>query len=219
MRVTIADDHPLFLDGLRAWLGEIGVEVLATARNGAELVAAVRREPPDVVVTDVAMAPSFTDEGLRAVEELAPEFPDVGLLVLSAHREPDWVLRLVSMRPRGIGYLLKHNVTRASLLRDSLTRLSEGGVVIDPEIVAEVVAPSASPLATLTPREQLVLAHAAQGRSNRGIAVELEITERTVENHISRIFTKLQLPEGNQRVLAILEWQRAQGWGSTQPRS
>ena len=107
----------------------------------------------------------------------------------------------------------------ASLLQESLTRLAGGGVVIDPEIVADVVAPQASPLASLTPRERHVLAHAAQGRSNRGIAAELDITERTVENHISRIFTKLQLPEGNQRVLAILEWQRAQGWGSPQPRS
>ncbi|MGI5129426.1 response regulator transcription factor [Pseudonocardia sp. CA-107938] len=217
--MTIADDHPLFLDGLRAWLGEIGVEVLATARNAAELVAAVRADPPDVVVTDVAMAPSFTDEGLLAVEELAADHPDVGMLVLSAHREPDWVLRLVSLRPRGVGYLLKHNVTRASLLQDSLSRLVDGGVVIDPEIVADVVAPRTSPLEALTPRERLVLAHAAQGRSNRGIAVELGITERTVENHISRIFTKLRLPDGNQRVLAILEWQRAHGWGNTQPQA
>lgn len=217
MRVTVADDHPLFLDGLRAWLAEIGVEVVATARSGTELVAAVRADPPDVVITDVAMAPTFTDEGLLAVEELAAEHPEVATLVLSAHHEPGWVLRLLGVRPRGAGYLLKHNVTRASLLRETLTRIAAGGVAIDPEIVAEVVTRPASPLAGLTERERLVLAHAAQGRSNRGIAETLGITERTVENHVSRIFAKLHLPEGNQRVLAILEWQRGQGrTGNTQ---
>lgn len=217
MRVTIADDHPLFLDGLLAWLDEIGVEVVATARTATELVAAVQADPPDVVITDVAMAPTFTDEGLLAVEELAAGYPGVATLVLSAHHEPGWVLRLLGVRPRGAGYLLKHNVTQVSLLQETLTRIADGGVAIDPEIVAEVVTQPVSPLAGLTERERLVLAQAAQGRSNRGIAETLGITERTVENHVSRIFAKLHLPEGNQRVLAILEWQRGQGrWGNTQ---
>ncbi|MGH3874974.1 MAG: response regulator transcription factor [Pseudonocardiaceae bacterium] len=212
MRVTIADDHPLFLQGLRTWLTDIGIQVLGAARSADELLAMVRAEPPDVAITDISMPPGFDDEGLRAAETLTAVQPEVGVLVLSAYREPEWATRLLRRRSHRVGYLLKHNVTDIERLGDALERIRHGGVAIDPEIVADVVAQHSVTLAlqSLTARERLVLTHAAQGRSNRGIAAILGIAERTVENHITRVFQKLSLPEGNQRVLAILELQKAQ---------
>lgn len=213
MRVTIADDHPLFLEGLGSWLREIGVDVIGTARNGDELVAAVCADPPDVAIVDISMPPGFDDEGLQAAEALAEVQPEVGVLVISAYRDTGWAARLLRRRPERVGYLLKHNVTDAALLHDALRRVGAGGVAIDPEIVVELVAPrtASRALDSLTAREREVLTHAAQGRSNRGIASILGIGERTVENHVTRMFQKLDLPEGNQRVLAILELQKAGG--------
>ncbi|MFC4948392.1 response regulator transcription factor [Pseudonocardia sp. GCM10023141] len=211
--MIIADDHPAFVEGLRFWLTEIGIDVVGAARNADELIALVRADPPDVAITDISMPPGFDDEGLRAAETLTAVQPDVAVLVLSAYREPEWATRLLHRRPSRVGYLLKHNVTDAARLGEALERITQGGVAIDPEIVADLVARRSvtAALESLTDREQLVLTHAAQGRSNRGIATVLGIAERTVENHITRLFQKLDLPDGNQRVLAILEWQKAQG--------
>lgn len=213
MRVTIADDHPLFVAGLSAWLTEIGIEVLGTARNADDLVAMVRHDPPDVAIVDISMPPGFDDEGLHAAETLATSRPEVGVLVISAYREAGWAARLLRRRPNRVGYLLKHNVTDAERLNDALDRIRHGGVAIDPEIVADLVAQrsTAPALGSLTTREHEVLTHVAQGRSNRGIAKILGIGERTVENHVTHVFQKLNLPEGNQRVLAVLELQNAQG--------
>lgn len=213
--MTIADDHPLFLEGLCAWLTDIGIEVLGAARTADELVRMVDDTPPDVAIVDISMPPRFDDEGLRAAETLTATRPEVGVLVVSAHRDAEWAARLLRRRADRVGYLLKHNITNPVRLREALDRICDGGVAIDPEIVADLVAQrSVAPaLESLTSREREVLTHAAQGRSNQGIAAVLGITERTVENHVTRVFQKLNLPEGNQRVLAILEWQKAQRRG------
>ena len=213
MRVTIADDHPLFLAGLVSWLTEIGIEVLGAAHTADELVAMVRADPPDVAIVDISMPPHFTDEGLQAAEAITTTAPEVGVLVVSAARDAEWATRLLRLRPTRVGYLLKHNLTDAERLRDALDRIHGGGVAVDPDIVADLVARQsmADALESLTAREREVLAHAAEGMSNRGIAQLLGITERTVENHVTRVFQKLKLPDGNQRVLAILELQKAEG--------
>lgn len=213
MRVTIADDHPLFIEGLSAWLTEIGIEVLGAARNADELMKMVRNDPPDVAIVDVSMAPGFDDEGLQAAETLAADQPEVGVLVISAYREAGWAARLLRRRPSRVGYLLKHNVTDSERLYDALDRICRGGIAIDPEIVADLVAQRsiAPALESLTAREHEVLTYVAEGHANRGIARILGIEERTVENHVTHVFQKLSLPEGNQRVLAVLELQKAQG--------
>jgi DNA-binding NarL/FixJ family response regulator len=212
MRVTIADDHPLFLAGLTSWLTEIGIEVLGAAHTADELQAMVRADPPDVAIVDISMPPNFADEGLRAAETITATAPGVGVLVVSASRDAEWAARLLRCRPTGVGYLLKHNLTDVERLRDALNRIHGGGVAVDPDVVADLVARQAmtDALESLTPREREVLAHAAEGMSNRGIAQLLGIGERTVENHVTRIFHKLKLPDGNQRVLAILELQKAE---------
>lgn len=213
MRVTIADDHPLFVEGLSAWLTEIGIEVLGTARNADELVEMVRIDPPDVAIIDISMPPGFDDEGLQAAETLAVCRPEVGVLIISAHREAGWAARLLQRRADRVGYLLKHNVNNSERLYDALDRIRRGGVAIDPEIVTDLVAQRsiAPALESLTAREREVLTHVAEGHSNRGIAKILGIEERTVENHVTHVFQKLSLPDGNQRVLAVLELQKAQG--------
>ena len=213
MRVIIADDHPAFVGGLSAWLTEIGHQVIGTARDGHGLVQLARIDPPDIVIVDISMPPTFDDEGLQAAETLASVLPEVGVLVISAYREARWATRLLRRRPSRVGYLLKHNVTDVGTLDDALERVRQGGVAIDPEIVAELVARRAvvPALETLTVRELEVLTHVAEGRSNRGIAKILNIEERTVENHVSNVFRKLELPEGNQRVLAVLELQKSGG--------
>jgi DNA-binding NarL/FixJ family response regulator len=212
MRVTIADDHPLFLAGLTSWLTEIGIEVLGAAHTADELQAMVRADPPDVAIVDISMPPNFADEGLRAAETITATAPGVGVLVISASRDAEWAARLLRCRPTGVGYLLKHNLTDVERLRDALNRIHGGGVAVDPDVVVDLVARQAmtDALESLTPREREVLAHAAEGMSNRGIAQLLGIGERTVENHVTRIFHKLKLPDGNQRVLAILELQKAE---------
>jgi DNA-binding NarL/FixJ family response regulator len=213
VRVTIADDHPLFLEGLRTWLTDIGIEVVGTARNAEELLRMVSVDPPDVAITDISMPPHFDDEGLQAAERLTVLQPELGVLVLSTYSDPEWATRLLRRRAERVGYLLKHNVTDADRLGDALARIRHGGIAVDPEIVADLVAPrSAAPaLHSLTAQERLVLTHVGEGRSNRGIATILGIAERTVENHITRVFQKLNLPAGNQRVLAVLELQKAEG--------
>lgn len=213
MRIIIADDHPAFVQGLTAWLTEVGHEVIGTARDADGLVQLARTDPPDVAIVDVSMPPGFDDEGLQAAELLAAVLPEMGVLVISAYREARWAARLLRRRSNRVGYLLKHNVTDVDTLDDALERIRRGEVAIDPAIAAELMTQRAvvPALVTLTPRELQVLAHVAEGRSNRGIATILGIEERTVENHVGNVFRKLNLPEGNQRVLAVLELQKGGG--------
>lgn len=213
MRVTIADDHAVFVRGLSDWLVDIGITVLGTARDADELVEMVREQPPDVAIIDASMPPGTDDGGLQAAEALATTWPKVGVLVVSAYREAGWAARLLQRRSHSVGYLLKHNLDKTEQLHDALERICRGEVVIDPEIVADVMAQRsiAPSLGSLTAREHEVLTHVAEGQSNRGIAKILGIEERTVENHVTHVFQKLNLPEGNQRVLAVLELQKSHG--------
>jgi DNA-binding NarL/FixJ family response regulator len=216
MRVTIADDHRPFAEGLAAWLAELGIEVLRIACDADELLAFVAEDPPDVVIVDICMPPTRTDEGLQAAEALDASHPDVGVLVISTYSETGWATRLLRRRQRGVGYLLKNSVDNVAVLRDALDRVRAGGVVIDPEIAANLVTQRtvALQLESLTKREREVLRVLAEGRSNAGIARVLGIAARTVENHVSNIFAKLNVVnvnDGNPRVLAVLELQRAEG--------
>jgi DNA-binding NarL/FixJ family response regulator len=210
VRVTIADDHTLFVQGLLDWLVDIGITVLGTARDATQLLEMVDEEQPDVAIVDASMPPGGGDGGLQAAETLATRWPAVGVLVVSAYVEAGWAARLLQRRSSGVGYLLKHNLDQVEQLHDALERIRRGEIVIDPEIVIDVMAQrSITPcLASLTSREYEVLEQVAQGRSNRGVATILGIEERTVENHVTNIFRKLDLPEGNQRVLAVLELQK-----------
>lgn len=211
MRVTIADDTLPFAKGLADMLTEIGVEVVAIARDTDELLAAVDRDPPDVAIVDVSMPPTFTDEGLLAAETLAARHPGVGVLIVSAYDEDGWPTRLLHHRPHGVGYLRKRNLDDIAAIRDALHRIRAGGIAIDQDIAERVLAQRSvtSRLGALTPREKSVLQRMAEGRSNYGVAAALEISERTVERHVTRIFEKLGLEhhdDDNLRVRAVLDW-------------
>lgn len=213
MRVALADDATLFRDGLAQLLRAVGVEVVAEAATGPELLRAVAADPPDVAVVDIRMPPTHTDEGLVAAEQIRATHPGVGVLVLSTYAETPLAVRLLARGSRGVGYLLKDRVTAVAALRDALDRIRRGESVIDPEIVDRLLSAGRCRDAVdeLTDRERDVLRGMAEGRSNAGIAAALFLSERTVENHAARIFTKLGLPadaEANRRVLAVLSWLR-----------
>ena len=214
LRVVIADDAALVRDGVAALLRDRGVEVAATAGDAAELHDAVARHRPDVVLVDIRMPPSFTDEGLVAAGRIRAGFPDVGVLVLSQHLDVRYALRVAEASPDRTGYLLKDRVTDSRALFDALERIAAGGCVIDPAVAEGLVA-RASALARieeLTEREREVLALVAEGRSNRAIAERLVVTQKTVETHIGQIFLKLGLREvqgEDRRVAAVLAYLRA----------
>jgi len=216
MRVALADDSALFRRGLAMLLSAAGVEVVAEARTGVELVERVAVDPPDVVVLDIRMPPTFTDEGLATAEQLRTRHPGIGVLVLSTYAETPYAVRLLGSDSRGLGYLLKDRVDNAETLRDALVRLIAGESVIDPEIIARLLARqrTASTLRQLTGRERDVLRLMAEGRSNAGIGQKLCLSPKTVESHVASLFTKLRLPaaaDDNRRVLAVLTWLRATG--------
>lgn len=214
MRVALADDSTLFRSGLAALLTTAGLDVVAQARDSDELLAAIRADPPDVVVLDIRMPPTYTDEGLRAAEVLAATLPDVGVLVLSTYSETSSAIRLLQGRQRGIGYLLKDRVDDVDALLDALQQVTDGRTAVDPEIIARLLEhrQRTGVLDVLTDRERGVLQHMGQGRSNAGIGQALHLSARTVEAHVANVFTKLNLPGGsddNRRVLAVLTWLRA----------
>jgi DNA-binding NarL/FixJ family response regulator len=179
-----------------------------------EFLRAVAARQPDVVVVDVRMPPTFTDEGLRAALVVRSTWPDVGVLVLSQYVEERYATELLSDRPQGVGYLLKDRVADLAEFLDALERVAAGGSALDPEVVAQLLARSRHPLAALTPRERDVLALMAEGRSNAAIAAELVVSDGAVEKHISSIFGKLGLAPADRdhrRVLAVLRYLGAEG--------
>jgi len=208
LRVVLAEDDVLLREGLASLLQRSGFEVVAQAGDAAQLLTIVRDQIPELVVVDIRMPPSNTTEGLEAAQLVRREFPDIGILVLSAHVEVEHALELLA-GGRGIGYLLKSRVTDIEEFIGTLQRIAKGGSVVDPALVAELVAAQRrdDPLAALSAREQEVLALMAEGRSNAGIARRLWVTEGTVEKHVRSILTKLSLAETDdvhRRVLAVL---------------
>ncbi|MEV6630423.1 response regulator transcription factor [Actinoplanes sp. NPDC051470] len=215
MRVALADDSRLFRDGLAGLLAATGVEVTACVGDGRALLAAVETDPPDAVVLDIRMPPSFTDEGLRVAAELRARHPAVGILVLSTYAEWSFATHLLGLTGGGAGYLVKDRVEDVDALRDALTRVAKGEPVVDPEIVVELVRErrraDQSGLDRLGDREREVLTLMAEGRSNTGIARRLHLSAKSVETYVSSIFTKLNLPpapDDNRRVQAVLTWLR-----------
>jgi len=213
VRVVIADDSVLLREGVARLLAEEGFEVVAKAASAEELLRSIDANAPDLAVVDIRMPPTHTDEGLVAAETIRRRWPLVGVLVLSQYVEAEYALRLLEGSEERCGYLLKDRVLDVAQLTDALRRVSEGGVVVDPELVARLVGRSRprSPLDDLTSREHEVLALMAEGLTDRGIGERLFVTPKTVETHIRHIFAKLGLPEtaaDNKRVHAVLAYLR-----------
>ena len=209
MRVVIAEDQVLLREGLGHLLTNEGFEVVGSVGDGEALLRAVEATAPDIVVCDVRMPPTFTDEGLRAALLVRDQWPDVGVLVLSQWVEERYATELIAGRPHGVGYLLKDRVADVDEFLDALNRVATGGSALDPEVVAQLLARSRHPLGDLTPREREVLALMAEGRSNAAIAASLVVGAGAVEKHINNIFTKLGLAPGerdHRRVLAVLRY-------------
>lgn len=208
IRVVIADDDLLVRQGIARLLERPPFEVVGLAGDATELMKLVRDHVPKVVVLDIRMPPSHTTEGLDAARTIRAEFPQIGILVLSAHVEVHRAMDLLA-EGDGVGYLLKNRVTEVGDFVETLERIAAGGAVIDPGLVRELVAArrSQDPLGDLTPREREVLRLMAEGRSNAGIARLLWVTEATVEKHVHSILAKLPLsetPDDHRRVLAVI---------------
>jgi DNA-binding NarL/FixJ family response regulator len=207
-RIVVADDDVLLREGLAGLLERSGFEVVAQAGDGRRLTALVREHTPDVVIVDIRMPPTHTTEGLDAARTIREEFPEMGVLVLSAFVEVEHAVELLASGERS-GYLLKSRVTDVDDFIETLKRIARGGSVVDPVLVQELVAARRidDPLEELTPREREVLALMAEGRSNAGIARRLWVTDGTVEKHVHSILAKLRLPEtddDHRRVLAVV---------------
>jgi DNA-binding NarL/FixJ family response regulator len=214
VRVVIADDAVLLREGAVRLLTEEGIEVVAQAGDAEDLLRKVRAHKPDVAIIDVRMPPENTDDGLRAALVIREELPDVGLLLLSQYVEDRYLSELLAGGAEGVGYLLKDRIADVERLSEAVERVSAGGSVLDPEVVAQMLGRSRdeNPLDALTDREREVLGLMAEGRTNRAIAGELYISERAVERHVTSIFNKLELAptgEDHRRVLAVLTYLRS----------
>jgi DNA-binding NarL/FixJ family response regulator len=208
VRVVIAEDQALLREDLARLFRDCGHEVAATVADAQQLLAAVDRERPDLVVADIRMPPTFTDEGARAARVIKEQHPDVGVLVLSQHIETTHIVNLVA-HP-GFGYLLKDRVLEVSDFVSTAERIAAGGTALDPMVVANLVSPAnGGPVERLSERECSVLELMAQGLTNAGIANRLVVSERTVEAHVRHILTKLDIAEtddGHRRILAVLAY-------------
>jgi DNA-binding NarL/FixJ family response regulator len=215
VRVVIADDAVLIRSGVATLLAESGIETVAQAADAEELLRLVARTTPDAAVVDIRMPPTHTHEGLHAARRIRREHPGVAVLLLSQYLDAGYALRLAEDNPAGVGYLLKDRIAHAATLADALHRLVAGECVVDPTIVSRLLARARvhNPLDDLTPREREVLSLMAEGRSNATIGRLLSLQSKTVETHVSRVFSKLGLVEeadGHRRVLAVLAYLRAE---------
>ena len=214
MRVGLIDDSLLFREGLARLVGELGFEVAFQASAVETLVALVEEHDVDVVIVDVHMPPTFTDEGLVAARGLKARFPALGILVLSQYVEAVQATHLLGDNAKGIGYLLKDRVAELEILADAIRRVASGGSVVDPEVVSRLLQRrhERGLLDDLTPREKEVLALIAEGHSNNAIRERLTISLKTVETHIGTIFSKLELlpsTDDDRRVRAVLAYLRS----------
>jgi DNA-binding NarL/FixJ family response regulator len=204
----------LLREGLSRLLTEAGIEIVGQAGDGEDLLRKTRAHKPDVVVTDIRMPPTQTDEGLRAAKVIRDELPDIGVLVLSQYVEEGYVMDLLGERADGVGYLLKDRVSDVERFVEAVHRVAEGGSALDPEVVSHMLGRRRrdNPLDELTPREREVLGLMAEGYSNSAIAAKLVVTERAVEKHVTNVFGKLGFgsePEYHRRVLAVLAFVRS----------
>ena len=209
MRVLIAEDQALLREGLGMLFENGGHQVVALLADAEDISAVVDAEQPDLVILDVRMPPTFTDEGVRAARTIKTDHPETAVLVLSQHIETTHAVSLVALG--GFGYLLKDRVLEVDEFLATAERVVAGGSALDPEVVASLVTPTgAGPLSRLTDREREVLVLMAQGHTNAAIAAGLVITERTVEAHVGRILNKLDISDatGHRRVLAVLKYLR-----------
>ncbi|WP_405464168.1 response regulator transcription factor [Streptomyces anulatus] len=214
MRLMIAEDSTLLREGLVRLLAEEGHEVLGAFGDAAPLPREMARRLPDVVVLDIRMPPTHTDEGLRAALEIRERWPEVGVLLLSQHIERTYAAQLLASSAERVGYLLKDRVAQVEEFLDALERIHAGGAAIDPEVVRQLVIRSThtDPLTRLTPRERTVLEALAQGHTNTAIAQKLHISLSSVEKNLNMIFDKLELSRTtgyNRRILAVLRYLKA----------
>jgi DNA-binding NarL/FixJ family response regulator len=210
IRVIVADDDVLLREGVASLLARSGFDVVAQAGDGEELIALTREHRPDLVLVDIRMPPTHTTEGLDAARAIRAELPEIGILVVSAHVEVEHAMGLLASGERS-GYLLKSRVTDVDDFVENVQRVADGGCVVDPALVRELVQAQRreDPLAELTAREREVLELMAEGRSNAGIARQLWVTEGTVEKHVRAVLSKLPLEESSddhRRVLAVLTY-------------
>ena len=213
-RVVLADDDVLLREGLASLLERSGFDVVAQAGDGVTAVQSCREQVPDLLLIDIRMPPTHTTEGLEAAHAIRDEYPDMGVVVLSAYVEVEHAMGLLASGRRS-GYLLKSRVTDVDDFLETLERIVRGGSIVDPVLVQQLVAARRvdDPLDELTPREREVLALMAEGRSNAGIARRLWVTEGTVAKHVHSILAKLRLPEADddhRRVLAVVTFLRGQ---------
>jgi DNA-binding NarL/FixJ family response regulator len=211
VRLAIAEDSGIFRHSLTVLLQTSGAQITASAPDGTALLDAIKADPPDAVLLDIRMPPSYTDEGIQTAAGLRRLHPSVGILVLSTYADPRLAAQLLDAVPDGVGYLLKDNVTDAGALMDGLARVAAGEIVIDQIIVRQLLQRNREPslTGTLNEREQAVLREMAEGRSNLGISRQLFLSPRTVEAHVTAIFGKLGLDQtdtDNNRVRAVLRF-------------
>jgi DNA-binding NarL/FixJ family response regulator len=207
-RIVLADDDVLLREGLTSLLERAGFVVAGSVGTGDALLDLVREQIPDLVIVDIRMPPQHSTEGLEAAAQIRSEFPETGVLVLSAHAEVEQAMDLIASGRR-VGYLLKSRVVDIESFIETVERIVDGGSVVDPALVQELVTSRRkhNPLDALTEREREVLSLMAEGYSNAGIAHRLFVAEGTVEKHVRSILSKLQLPEtqdDHRRVLAVL---------------
>lgn len=212
MRVVIGEDEALMRGGLTLVLEQAGFEIVGAAEDGDDLVRKALAHAPDLLVTDIRMPPSHTDEGLRAALEVRAARPDIAVLVLSQHLQRRYASELLEQRSAGIGYLLKQRVANVDAFVEDVRRICAGGTVLDPEVVSTLLRRARrddDPLHRLTPRQLEVLGLMAEGRSNAAIAERLTISEKAVVKHASHIYDELELPvsgDDHRRVLAVVRY-------------
>ncbi|WUH99924.1 response regulator transcription factor [Spirillospora sp. NBC_00431] len=212
VRVVLAEDGVLLREGLAGLLARFGFEVVATVDDAPALHTAVAEHRPDLVITDIRMPPDFSDEGLRAAVELRRADPELAVVALSQYVELSYAADLLdSGTGRRVGYLLKDRVADVADFVAALRQVLDGGTVVDPQVIRQLIGRRRDPLATLSPREHEVLALIAEGHSNTAIARRLAVTDATVGKHVRNILAKLDLPQTevtHRRVLAVLTYLR-----------